>query len=368
MAAESTVQHGYLLIADISGYTQFMAGTELEHAHEIMSELLEHIVQHLTPTLTLCEVEGDALFTYAAQTKIQRGETLLELIESTYVAFRDRQEAMHRMVTCQCRACNSIPILDLKFLTHYGNYVVRNVAGSTKLVGSDVNMIHRLLKNHVSEATGWRGYALFSDAVLKQVEVQSDGMRLQTENYEHLGDVVTHSFDLNTRYKEITDARRVVVTPEEADGDFISDFPAPTPVVWDWVTDPRKRTLVSPETHWKTENRPGGRTKVGASNHCAHGKESSLETILDWRPFEYYTSEYTQSNSKMIITTTTRFEPIANGTRVHCWAKISIRVPKFVRRFIIKSFMAKPMKESWQKMAQLMVAERESGPIAQSTE
>jgi hypothetical protein len=38
-------QHGYLVLADISGYTSFVAKTELEHSHEILTELLELLVE-----------------------------------------------------------------------------------------------------------------------------------------------------------------------------------------------------------------------------------------------------------------------------------------------------------------------------------
>ncbi len=41
---ENKTQHGYLVLADISGYTSFLAKTELEHAHEILTELLNLIV------------------------------------------------------------------------------------------------------------------------------------------------------------------------------------------------------------------------------------------------------------------------------------------------------------------------------------
>ena len=39
----SPVESGYLLLADISGYTAFLAQTELEHANEILSDLLETV-------------------------------------------------------------------------------------------------------------------------------------------------------------------------------------------------------------------------------------------------------------------------------------------------------------------------------------
>ena len=41
-------QQGYLFITDFSGYTSFVAKTELEHSHEILSELLELLEQILT--------------------------------------------------------------------------------------------------------------------------------------------------------------------------------------------------------------------------------------------------------------------------------------------------------------------------------
>ena len=59
---ETKTQHGYLVLADISGFTWYVAGTELEHANEILTEVLELIVARFTPTLTLSKLEGDAVF------------------------------------------------------------------------------------------------------------------------------------------------------------------------------------------------------------------------------------------------------------------------------------------------------------------
>ncbi|MEK7786470.1 MAG: DUF2652 domain-containing protein, partial [Chloroflexota bacterium] len=83
-ANSARTQHGYLLLADISGYTSFVARTELEHSQEILTELLELIVAKFKSLLTISKLEGDAVFAYAPESKVPRGETLLELIESTY--------------------------------------------------------------------------------------------------------------------------------------------------------------------------------------------------------------------------------------------------------------------------------------------
>lgn len=40
---------GYLLIADISGYTVYLKESELEHAQETLTRLLEVLVDHTRP-------------------------------------------------------------------------------------------------------------------------------------------------------------------------------------------------------------------------------------------------------------------------------------------------------------------------------
>jgi hypothetical protein len=55
---DAKVQAGYLALADISGFTSFMATSELEHAHAIVGELLEVMVERFSPLLALVEFEG----------------------------------------------------------------------------------------------------------------------------------------------------------------------------------------------------------------------------------------------------------------------------------------------------------------------
>src|SRR3954466_1246122 len=58
-----------LLIADISGYTDFMLANEKsqEHSHIIISELIETILNEVQLPLTLAKLEGDAIFLYAVK-------------------------------------------------------------------------------------------------------------------------------------------------------------------------------------------------------------------------------------------------------------------------------------------------------------
>ena len=112
--ANTSTEHGYLTLADISGYNAFVAGTEFDHAQEIVGDLLEFLVERLRPLLTLVEIEGDAVFAYSPEKSILRGETLFELIENTYAAFKNQLTSIKRHHTCDCTACQNVNTLDLK--------------------------------------------------------------------------------------------------------------------------------------------------------------------------------------------------------------------------------------------------------------
>jgi hypothetical protein len=196
MAPRKT-QKGYLVLADISGYTFFLAQTELEHADTAISHLLEAIVGQLSSMLTISKLEGDAVFAYIEESRLPSGMALMDIIDNTYMAFRNEAEALFMKSTCPCRA---IPTLDLKFMVHHGNILVQQVAGIQDLLGTDVNLVHRLLKNHVVESTGWRGYALFTNQGLEHMDVDRQPFIQQTESYEQLGDVQTFVMDVHVRY------------------------------------------------------------------------------------------------------------------------------------------------------------------------
>jgi len=203
---ERKTQTGYLVLADISGYTSFVAKTEIEHADMALSFLLEVMVEKLSSLLTVCQLEGDAVFAYVEESKLDEASALLALIDHTYLAFRDKALALYDQSTCPCRACLALPTLDLKFMLHHGEFLIQQVAGAKHLLGTDVNLIHRLAKNHVSESTGWQGYALFTSQGLERMQTDKTSFVQQSESYEHLGQVETYIMDMHTRYEEMKDS------------------------------------------------------------------------------------------------------------------------------------------------------------------
>ncbi len=320
------IEDGYLLIADISGFTSFIANTELDHAQAIIQQVLGGLLAKLTPTMNFCEVEGDAVFVYGSAKRLSRGELIAELIESTYASFRDQQRTMIRNATCPCHACRAISRLDLKFVVHYGEFVLQEIAGKTGPVGSSVNLVHALLKNRVAEQTGWRGYALYTAEALGQMNLPSDGMHRDLVHHEHFGTCVTYSVDLNVGYEALCATRRVFVDENEAHIEIVRDLDVARPVVWDWLNDPDKRTRWTIHTAWAAVTRPGGRTGLNASNHCA--TYNAIEYILDWRPFDYYTVRITRRGLDVLATVC--LEEIERGTRIRWRMKLELPLPRWL--------------------------------------
>ena len=158
---------GFILIADITGYTVYLNESELEHARGTLTDLLELLVEHTRPPMVISRLEGDAVLSYAFEDGFVSGQTFLERVEDTYVAFRKAIELMILNNTCKCNACANVSTLDLKFFVHFGRFALQRIDTYDELLGTDVNLIHRLLKNSVTADTGIRAYVLCTAAAVK---------------------------------------------------------------------------------------------------------------------------------------------------------------------------------------------------------
>ncbi len=145
----------YLVIADISGYTNFVKlhKASVLHAEEIVSELMEALIDTIEQPLTLNKLEGDAAFFYAkAGTDRTTAEQVTQRVLLLFDAFKDKQNALIKAGEggCSCDACCNINQLKLKAILHYGRVVIKQVHQLEELAGEEVILSHRLLKNTIS--------------------------------------------------------------------------------------------------------------------------------------------------------------------------------------------------------------------------
>ena len=309
-----------LLIADISGYTSYLAGVELDHALDILADLIGTVVTALRPTFRLAKLEGDAAFMQAPAATLD-GSQLLDTIERCYFGFRRRRRDVRQATSCECNACVRIPDLNLKFVVHVGDVVRQKVFGLEELVGADVIVVHRLLKNTVVESTGIEAYALFSQACLDAMALDPEalGMRRHDEAYDVLGSVPAWVEDLEGRWQEEDTRARVRVTAAESVIGTTYEVEAPPQTVWEFLTTPGRRVAWQYGVTEVIQDAPGNRRAPGTTNHCMHGKDAIVEEVLDWRPFDYFTMRSTIGTpaGPVKVLGTFELEPTTSGTRVN---------------------------------------------------
>ena len=174
----ATPETGFLVIADLTGYTAYLSGSEIEHAPAIAGDLLETIVGRLEPPFRLAKFEGDAAFLFVEDGRAD-GSLLLDAIEAAYLAFRRRLRSIDQATTCDCNSCRLAPRLDLKVFVHHGAFVWSRIAGRDELAGSDVIIVHRLLKGAGAAEARANGFALFTAAAVDALGLDPDALRLR---------------------------------------------------------------------------------------------------------------------------------------------------------------------------------------------
>lgn len=307
----------YFVITDISGYTEYLTGSELDHANEILQSLFDAQLKAIQHPFVLSGFRGDAIFLYVPETNFIQPQSLLEAIENFYIVFASTLQQMQYNSTCTCRACRNMSMLDLKMCIHYGEYLIQKLGDREELLGADVIVPHRMLKNDVIKHTGIQSYALFSAVAAQQIGLQAycDQLIRHTETYEHLGEVSMFVHDLRRLWEREQAKRRIFVSPEEAWVKYEADLPFPPALVWEYLTNPTLEAGFLGYDFAERSDDLGGRVQEQAQFHCAHGDLHVDNRVLDWKPFEYYTVHQAVRNAVEYLHTR-RLIPTGMGSRL----------------------------------------------------
>jgi hypothetical protein len=310
-------QTGYLLIADITGYTMFLTRSELDHAQGILDALFKSIFAEIKAPIILSNLQGDAALTYLPDANVPQRQFPLDAIERIYCSFADTLGAMRLNTTCTCNACRNMAQLDLKFFLHHGTYATQEMAGRTELQGSEVIRLHRLMKNSVTAATGIKAYALVTEQAANAIGLP-DFFAAAIRHVEHIGefgDTVCYVYDLAPVFARWHASRRIVVQADEplAFESMECDLPVPPAIAWAYVTDVEKKIRWQQGLDGMTiTGLARGRIAPGSTQRCAHGKSSTLHDIVDWRPFDYVTY-HIRTPLGTVVRQMAEFTPLENG-------------------------------------------------------
>jgi len=197
--ADPVMGERYLLLADITGYTGFMAGVEQEHAvdfsggipvgYSVLGELLNAVIEGLEPDFSVVKLEGDAVFAAAAAASLDgQGDRVASRLGTMYRAFIDARTAAQPASDHICVACPAVAHLDLKAVLHRGKAVRQMVGSGSDLLGPAVNVAHRLLKNSIRGRIGDRPYLFVTDAAATALGLSDAGLA-HGETYPDAGEV-----------------------------------------------------------------------------------------------------------------------------------------------------------------------------------
>ena len=183
------LKHVAIVIADIGGYTRFirLQKSTLLHAQEIISQLLETVIDGASYPLKLNKLEGDAALLYAEidEADAQAARDVATQVSTFFAGFHAKAaELSGTRAACACDACRHILDLRLKAVLHHGVVAVGKVRQFEELTGEDVILAHRLLKNSVDEPE----YILMSESFHRLAgDVPGHRHRRGAETYDELG-------------------------------------------------------------------------------------------------------------------------------------------------------------------------------------
>ena len=201
--------NAYFVIVDISGYTGFvqMHRTSMVHAEQIITDLMESVLDQKRSPLILDKLQGDAAIFYAWDDGSPELAGLIgQQVLDFFNAFQTTEKVLVSCNMCVCDACNQIDGLRLKGILHYGQLLVKEMGGSTELGGADVIVAHRLEKNHIEGNEYIVMSKAFHDRSGNLADLEPHG---SSENYGPLGDIEIVTFYPNP-----------------------STAPIPTPTLW----------------------------------------------------------------------------------------------------------------------------------------
>jgi hypothetical protein len=310
------IETGYFFISDITGYTQFLTHSELDHAKEILDALFESILDNMRPPLVLSSTQGDAIIAYVPEGELLRNQSLVDSMESTYFAFRRQLELMDMNTTCDCAACVNMNALDLKIFVHYGEYLIQQIGSKSDLQGSDVILAHRLMKNTVTLKTGLTGYGLLTEAAVEAIGVDglTEEMVEHTETYEHLGEVKVFIQDLRKVWAAERERRRIFVTPEEAANVTEVFVPVPQWIAWNYTLEKARQKEFFDLVAIERTDDLGGREGIGSAFHCLHRLGDIYYLYVDVDPPNYVTSESQAFGRTSLLTI--RVTAVEGGSKI----------------------------------------------------
>jgi Protein of unknown function (DUF2652) len=182
----------FFCVPDITGFTKFIATSDINFTREVIPALLRKLIEANILKMNVAEIEGDAIFFYKTG-RLPGVNRVAEQCKHLYKTFSD---FLAKLKTDDPENYNKYLAenqLGLKIVVHYGHTSLANIKGRTKLLGEDVIIAHKLLKNGIPELN----YLLLTEKYLNKIRNKKklerwfhwEQLHRGKEVYEYIGEV-----------------------------------------------------------------------------------------------------------------------------------------------------------------------------------
>ena len=192
------VQSATIVIPDITGFTRFMSDIDLKISKRVIPALLNKIIYTNQVGLKVSEIEGDAVLFYKTGPPVD-AQQMAKQCQRFYLDFYQQLKSLKYELRNKPES-NKIPrMLGLKIIVLYGEVGMSRIGKRIKLIGEDVIIAHRLLKNDIT----YDDYVLLTSSYVDKMGEKPtrkaffwDDVRKGHSNYEHIGKIPYHYVNL----------------------------------------------------------------------------------------------------------------------------------------------------------------------------
>ena len=264
---------GTFVLADIGGYTKFLTGVGIQHAKETTEHILNRLIKSAGSGWKVANVMGDCVFFYSE--KREAPEATYRNLQAMHEAFQDTQLDIAAGSTCRCGACDRTEDLSLKFVVHAGEFEVQNIGGRKELIGHDIIVATRLLKNSVPV----REYVIATHSAAGVTAAAGVPMQQGRDELESIGPMEYSYVDLGPVRDAYQKSKAFHIPPEDSSLIVATEIEAPASVVWEALSTLEKRKVWQ-VTISKMEHIQGPEDAVGEVHSCVHGPTKFVHATI----------------------------------------------------------------------------------------
>ncbi|HET8829119.1 MAG TPA: DUF2652 domain-containing protein, partial [Pelobium sp.] len=187
----------FFCIPDITGFTKFITSTDNgEFANRVISNVLNKVASANILEMHIAEIEGDAIFFYKTG-RLPAVKKVAKQCQLIYEAFNDSIASFEETDPELFAKHLSKNQLGIKIVVHHGHISLTEINGHIKLMGEDVILAHKLLKNSIQEPC----YILLTNQYLEKLKDKKivktwfhwESLKKGKDKYEHFG-VTNYSY------------------------------------------------------------------------------------------------------------------------------------------------------------------------------